>query len=124
MGHDRQDGGRVFVGWMRVELHLPGMRSLKGKRSVLNRIKAGLRNDLECSVAEVGFQDLWQRAALGVAVAASSESGARRVLDRVTAVIERDPRIVVTMAAPDVDAFEPVGVGLPGPGLAGLDPDL
>lgn len=108
---------------MRVEIHLPGLRSLKGKRSLLNKAKAALRRDLECSVAEVGYQNLWQRAALGIAVAASSESGAQRVLDRVTAVIERDPRVVVTMATPQIDAFEPpLGLGLEGLN-PGLDPD-
>jgi uncharacterized protein len=94
--------GTVFVGFARVELHVPGAGSLKGKRAVMNRMKAALAKDLGVSVAEVGYQDLWQRAAIGVASAASSEHGAQRVLDRVTAVIERDPRVVVTSITTDV----------------------
>jgi uncharacterized protein YlxP (DUF503 family) len=66
------------------------------------------------SVAEVGYQDLWQRAALGVAVAASSVSGADRVLDRVVAVIERDPRMVVTSAIGDVTVMDADGGGTDG----------
>lgn len=96
------DPGTVFIGTARVELHLPAMDSLKGKRSVLNRLKANLQNDLGVSVAEVGYQDLWQRAAVGVAAAASSATGAQRVIDRIVAIIERDHRVVVTRIEPDL----------------------
>lgn len=98
--------GTVFTGTARVELHLPGVGSLKGKRALLNRVKAALQNDLGCSVAEVGFQDLWQRSALGVAIAASSLSGVEQILDRVITVIERDPRVIVTRMVEDVGEVE------------------
>ena len=94
--------GTVFVGTARVEVHLPGVGSLKGKRALLNRMKAALQRDLGCSVAEVGYQELWQRAALGIATAASTEGGAQRVLDRVIAVIERDPDVEVTDVISDL----------------------
>jgi uncharacterized protein YlxP (DUF503 family) len=91
---------------MRVELHLPQVASLKGKRSIVSRAKAALRNDLEVSVAEVGFQSAWQRCALGVAVASGTAAGVDRVLDRVIAVLERDPRLVVTGVARDGDTLD------------------
>lgn len=98
--------GTVHVGMMRVDLHLPGVSSLKGKRALLNKTKAALHRELECSIAEVGFQDLWQRAALGVAVASSTATGVDRVLDRVIAVIERDPRLVVTAAVSEATTLD------------------
>lgn len=97
-----REAGTVFVGTARVDVHLPGVGSLKGKRAVMNRMKASLQKELGCSVAEVGYQDLWQRAAIGVAAATSSETGAQRVLDRIVAIIERDPRVVVTHIMPTV----------------------
>lgn len=100
------DPGRVHVGAMRVDVHLPDAGSLKGKRALLNKTKAALRNDLEVSVAEVGYQDSWQRAALGIGVVAGSPTGVDRVLDRVVAVIERDPRVVVTAVEHFVDVIE------------------
>ena len=100
------DSGRVHVGAMRIDVHLPGVRSLKGKRAVLNRAKAALRNDLQASVAEVGFRDSWQRSALAVGVVAGEASGVDRVLDRVVAVVERDPALVVTGAATMVDVMD------------------
>ncbi len=87
--------GRVHFGISRVDVHLPGVDSLKAKRALVRRATAALENELGCSVAEVGAQDLWQRTILGVAVAASSATGVDRVLDRIRAVIERDPRVEV-----------------------------
>jgi uncharacterized protein len=100
------DPGRVHVGVMRVEVHLPGVTSLKGKRAVLNRARASLRNDLQVSVAEVGFQDTWQRAALGIGTVSGSATGVDRVLHRVVAVLERDPALVVTGATTLVDVLD------------------
>jgi uncharacterized protein YlxP (DUF503 family) len=67
----------VFVGIVRIELHLPGARSLKDKRSVVQGLKERIRHRVRASVAEVDHQDLWQRAALGVAIV----SGERRQVD-------------------------------------------
>lgn len=55
---------------LRVELHLPAPQSLKAKRAVLRPLVEGMRRLGSYSVAEVGHHDLWQRAALGVAIAA------------------------------------------------------
>jgi hypothetical protein len=64
----------MFVGIVRIELHIPGASSLKEKRSVIHGLKERIRQRAQASVAEVDHQDLWQRAALGVAVV-SGESG-------------------------------------------------
>ena len=109
------DGGSVHYGVVRVDLHLPGADSLKAKRALLRRAQAGLREELGCSVAEIGFQDLWQRAALGVAITASSQSGVDRVLDRVVAIVERDPRLVVLGTAELADVLDADGPQLRAP---------
>lgn len=100
------DPGRVHVGVMRVDVHLPGVHSLKGRRAVLNRARAALRNDLQVSVAEVGHRDVWQRAALGVGVVSGEATGVDRVLHRVVAVLERDPQLVVTGVSSMVDVLD------------------
>jgi hypothetical protein len=55
---------------LRVELHLPNPQSLKEKRAVLRPFIEGIRRLGSYSVAEVGHHDLWQRATVGVAIAA------------------------------------------------------
>ncbi len=110
------DPGKVHYGVARIDLHLPGIDSLKGKRALLNRAKATLHDDLGVSVAEVGAQERWQRAVLGVAIAASTATGVDRILDRITAVIERDPRVEVlgiTDLADTLDGDDPGPPALP-----------
>lgn len=67
----------MFVGIVRIELHIPAARSLKDKRAVVRGLKDRIRQRVQAAVAEVDHQDLWQRAALGVAVV----SGERRQVD-------------------------------------------
>lgn len=78
-----------------VELHIPAATSLKGKRGVVKSLIARLRQDLNCSVVEVDHQDLWQRAELGVAIAAGSEIGARKVAQQVEQIVWREPRVEI-----------------------------
>ena len=61
---------------------------MKGKRAELNRVKAFLRERLHVSVAEVAYQDTWQRSTLAVAVAAGSAGGAEHVADDVQRALE------------------------------------
>jgi uncharacterized protein YlxP (DUF503 family) len=67
----------MFVGIVRIELHIPASTSLKDKRSVVKGLKERIRARVHAAVAEVDHQDLWQRAALGVAVV----SGERHQVD-------------------------------------------
>ena len=80
-------GARVAVGT--VELHLPDVGSLKGKRHVLKGLKEKLRHRFEISVAEVDHQDLWQRAALGITCAGESASHCRDVLSEIERFVAR-----------------------------------
>lgn len=89
-----------------LDLHIPGSSSLKGKRGVLKSVQAGLRRDLNVSVVEIDHQDLWQRATLGVAIAAGSETGARKVAQQVEKLVVRDPRVELIGVAVDVVASE------------------
>lgn len=60
----------MAAGVMTVDIHLPENTSLKGKRQVLQSLKMGLRNRFNVSVAETGYQDMWQRAELEIAAVA------------------------------------------------------
>jgi uncharacterized protein YlxP (DUF503 family) len=70
----------VIVAVERFDLRIPGVHSLKQKRHVLKTLTAALRQTFAVSVAEVDYQDLWQRAAIAVAVVGGEEHHLRRVL--------------------------------------------
>jgi uncharacterized protein YlxP (DUF503 family) len=77
---------RVALGM--VELHLPDVDSLKGKRHVLKGLKERVRARFEVSVAEVGHQDLWQRATLALAYVSADARHANEVISKAMDYIE------------------------------------
>jgi uncharacterized protein len=78
----------MIIGHLSIELHIPGARSLKEKRMVLRSVKDRIRK-FNVSVAEVEFNDLWQRAGLSVVLVSNDEKHADRELAAVVSEIER-----------------------------------
>jgi uncharacterized protein YlxP (DUF503 family) len=78
----------MIVGASVVELHVEGAQSLKAKRGVIRSIVRRLRNQFNLSVSEIGGQDTWQYAALGLAAAGLDAAGVRGVLERASQFIE------------------------------------
>ena len=77
---------RVALGT--VELHLPDVESLKGKRHVLKGLKQRVRARFEVAVAEVDHQDMWQRATLAVAYVSDDSRHANEVVSKALDFIE------------------------------------
>ena len=77
------------------DLHIPESRSLKVKRAAVRPIVDGLRHRYHLSVAEIGYQDQWQRAELGVAVIAESDGHLREVIDEVERFVARAAAVEV-----------------------------
>ena len=77
---------RVALGT--VELHLPDVESLKGKRHVLKGLKEKVRARFEVAVAEVDHQDKWQRATLAVAYVSDDSRHANEVVSKALDFIE------------------------------------
>jgi uncharacterized protein YlxP (DUF503 family) len=86
----------VHVAVVTVELHIPLARSLKDKRAVVKPIVEGIRHRFGLSVAEVGFQDRWQRAAIGVAVVSGTTAHAVEVVGSVERWIWSRPDVEVS----------------------------
>lgn len=63
----------MVIGALTVTLQVPESLSLKDKRQVVRSLTARLRQTFNVAVAEVGDQDLWQSAVIGV-VCVSSDS--------------------------------------------------
>ena len=79
----------------RYELFIPASESLKDKRRVVKSIATVVRNKLNVSIAEVDHQDLWQRAAIAVAVVAESDHHLTEVLDTLERFVRSAPDIEV-----------------------------
>ncbi len=80
----------MVIGSSIIELDLPGIHSLKQKRSVLKGLIARLHREFNISCGEVDYHDAWGSAALGVAVVSTSAAHAENVLGNVVGWIERN----------------------------------
>lgn len=83
----------MIVGLCTVELYIPDGHSLKAKRQVLVSLKDRLRDKFNVSVAEVGDQDLWQKAVLGIACVANEGAYVNQVLDQALNLIRSVPMV-------------------------------
>ena len=79
-------GARIALGT--VEIHLPDVGSLKGKRHALKGLKQKLRQRFEISVAEVDHQDSWQRATLALACVSGDSRHANEVISKAMDFLE------------------------------------
>jgi uncharacterized protein YlxP (DUF503 family) len=79
----------MFIGVGRYELLIASSRSLKDKRQVLRSISSQVANKFNVSIAEVDYQNLWQRAAFGVSCVAESTGHCRRMLMEVEKTMAR-----------------------------------
>ena len=85
----------MFVGLLVVDCRIGEGHSLKEKRRILQSTFAHLKRDFNVSIAEVEYQDLWQRAKLAISHVNSDGRAAQGTLNRVLEAISADPRLVV-----------------------------
>ena len=78
----------MIVGAALVELHVHGSRSLKQKRGVVRSVVQRVRDRFHLAVSEVGGQNTWQRAVLGIAAVGNDAEEVRKILNRAVGFIE------------------------------------
>jgi hypothetical protein len=71
------------VGVITFELTLDEAHSLKDKRHFVKGLKDRLRSRFNVSVAEIGYQDSWQRGLIAAAIVAPDRAFAEQVLQKV-----------------------------------------
>lgn len=96
----------MFVGVCRVTLRLPENGSLKDKRQVILSLSQRLRNKFNVAVAEVGTNDRWQIATLGIACVSNDAGHAREQLDNVVRFIETS-RLDAELIECEIDVSSP-----------------
>jgi len=77
------------VGLLTLELHVADAQSLKDKRQVLRSLKERLRAHFNVAVAELDFEDTWQRSVVGVVTVSNEEQHVEEALQKVLAEADR-----------------------------------
>jgi uncharacterized protein YlxP (DUF503 family) len=83
----------VYAAALRLEIRIPGARSLKAKRSVVKGLAGALSSTFPVAVSEVGFHDQWQRTTLGVAMVAPQAGQLERLIHAVPRLLREHPDV-------------------------------
>jgi uncharacterized protein YlxP (DUF503 family) len=75
----------MVIGVLKLELFFPYAHSLKDKRRILHGFKDRVRKRYNVALAEVDFQDKWQRALLGIVSLNSQQAMVEELLGHVLA---------------------------------------
>lgn len=86
----------MVVGLLEMELFLPGATSLKDKRQVVKSIIGKVDSKFNVSISEVGNQNLWQRATLGIAHVSETGEQTKKLLDHVDRFVESLGKAVIS----------------------------
>jgi uncharacterized protein YlxP (DUF503 family) len=78
------------VGLLTLELHIAEAQSLKDKRQILRSLKERLRAKFNVAVAELDFEDTWQRSVVGVVTVGNEERFVEESLQKVLAEADRE----------------------------------
>jgi len=73
----------MVVGLGIITFRLHDCRSLKGKRKVVKSIISRLRNNFNVSAAEVGANDIYQRAEIGFALVGNDRKVINSKIDKI-----------------------------------------
>jgi uncharacterized protein YlxP (DUF503 family) len=84
----------MTVAIARVTIFVAGSHSLKEKRSVIRRVKDLVRQKFNVSIAEVGDNDVWQRAVIGLSLVGNERRFVESALDEVLAFIRTKAEVL------------------------------
>ncbi len=73
----------MFIGVLRLTLHLPDPGSLKSKRHLLRSAIDRVKAKFNVAIAEVADNDLWQRSVVGAAAVGNDHGFVNETLDKV-----------------------------------------
>lgn len=73
----------MVIGYLELDIHFPHARSLKDKRKQLAGLKDRIRQKHNVALAELDFQDVWQRTKIGVVTLNNHQTIVEQVLSRI-----------------------------------------
>ncbi len=78
----------MVIGAMTIELFIHENQSLKGKRKVVKSMIGKVKSRFNVAIAEVGYNDKWQRIELGISTVGNDRRHVNSSLDNVFSFLE------------------------------------
>lgn len=93
----------MIIGACQIELYLPGVASLKEKRSIIKSLIARLRKQFNVAVAEVDHQDVWQSAVIGIVTVTNESSHAHQMMGKINQWVEDNyPQVMIIKQSTEI----------------------
>jgi uncharacterized protein YlxP (DUF503 family) len=89
------EASEVTVGTLEMVLLIRESHSLKSRRRVVRSLTDRIRSRFNVAVADLGDQDVWQRAVIAVAVVANDGRFVNEVLSKVLNLVASEPRVEI-----------------------------
>ena len=86
----------MTVGLLLLDCYIPESQSLKDKRRILTSLSERLRRQFNIAIAEVEFQDQWQRARLAIVLVNTNWRMLQSSMSKLTEYVDRDRRVEIT----------------------------
>jgi len=86
-----------MIVYAEVECLLYEGNSLKDKRSLVKKIIHKVRNDLNVSISEIDYQDLWQRIKFGIVTISNEKVHSEKIIQKVLETIDSFPELERTI---------------------------
>ncbi|MEW6456630.1 MAG: DUF503 domain-containing protein [Acidobacteriota bacterium] len=78
----------MIIGLCSFEIWIPYSRSLKEKRAVIRKIIEKIKPKYNVSISEIDFQNLWQRAKIGIVSINAEKSVIEKVFNSILKDLE------------------------------------
>lgn len=85
----------MIIGSCNVELYLYESNSLKEKRHIIKSIIERIKNRYNVSIAEVDFNDVWNKSTIGFVCVSNDVVHANKVISNVLNFIDGDGRVEI-----------------------------
>jgi uncharacterized protein YlxP (DUF503 family) len=86
----------LTVGLLLLDCYISESQSLKDKRRILSSLSERLRRQFNIAIAEVEYQDQWQRAQLAIVFVNTNWRMLQSSMSKLTEYIDRDRRVEIT----------------------------
>lgn len=78
----------MYIGICKIKIRLPENNNLKGKRKIVKSLRDRIESRFKVTIAEVGDNDLWQIATLGLACVSNDSKIIQQILSKIRDYIQ------------------------------------
>jgi uncharacterized protein len=96
----------MWVAVMRLDLLVPGSRSLKDRRQAVKSLKERLRHRYDIACAEVGDLENWNRASLGISAVSNDKPVLQDIVSEIARYAQNDPNVLITNVEQEIVNYE------------------